>query len=151
MEVIHEIKGSCHCGNIKYRYFSPIPASELPIRKCDCSFCTKQASHYSSHPDGRLIIELAERAKTVTYCFGTQTAQAHLCSVCGAYPFMTCEIDANLYAVINVNTFDDDRIPKTNIPVLSLSNEPVENRLQRRKKYWISNVEIKERAEGSHF
>jgi hypothetical protein len=63
---------------------------------------------------------------------------------------MTCEIDANLYAIINVNTFDNDRIPKTNIPVLSLSNEPVENRLQRRKKYWIPNVEIKEPAEGSH-
>ena len=89
MGAIHEITGRCHCGNIEYTLFSQIPKIELPIRTCDCSFCTKQGACYTSHPKGRLQVQIKDQTQVKPYRFGTETADAMLCAICGVYPLIS--------------------------------------------------------------
>ncbi len=146
MEEMHEIKGSCHCGNLTYVYRSPIPPAELPVRACDCTFCTKQGACYTSHPEGKLAVRVRDKAKIGTYSFGTRSAVSHLCLQCGTFAFMTSAIEGRVYAVINANTLDAVRFDNKNVPILSLSDEPREKRLERRKKYWIGDFTLEERG-----
>ena len=53
------VSGGCHCGAVTYRYFSPVAQPDIQIRSCDCTFCTKHGARYTSHPEGRLEVELA--------------------------------------------------------------------------------------------
>ena len=49
-----------------------------------------------------------QRADAVSkYAFGTKTATFHVCNRCGAVPIVTSEISNRLYAVVNVNTFEN--------------------------------------------
>ncbi|HET7396050.1 MAG TPA: hypothetical protein VFK12_06395 [Gammaproteobacteria bacterium] len=45
---MHELTGSCHCGNIAVvLVFSKIP-DEIQPRACDCSYCRKHDTAYVS-------------------------------------------------------------------------------------------------------
>jgi hypothetical protein len=141
----HEISGGCHCGNISYSFSSPVPKAELQLRTCACSFCTKQGARYSSHPKGKLQVRIRDRTLTKPYRFGTETAEAQLCTNCGVYPLITAELDGRTYAVLNANSIDDLQIDPTAIPpALQLENLSVEERIARWKKAWIGQVEIKD-------
>ena len=143
MQVIHEISGRCHCGNIEYTFFSPLPKTELPIRTCDCSFCTRQGACYTSHPRGRLQVQIKDHALVKPYRFGTESAAAMLCSVCGVYPLITTDLDGQTYAVLNANSINGLHIDHSAIPpALHLENLSVEERIERWKKAWIGQVEI---------
>src|SRR5215467_12429066 len=101
------IDGSCHCGNIAFTLdWTPEPA-EIPARACSCSFCTRHGGVWTSCPSGSLKIAIAERDRASAYAFGTKTADFHICARCGVVPVVTSLIDGKLYAVVNVNTFDN--------------------------------------------
>jgi hypothetical protein len=143
LKAIHEISGRCHCGNIEYIFFSPLLKTELPIRTCDCSFCTKQGACYTSHPKGRLKVRFKDRSQVKAYRFGTESADAMLCSLCGVYPFITAEIDSQTYAVLNANSINGLHIDHAAISsALQLENLSVEERIERWKKVWIGHVEF---------
>ncbi|WP_020675382.1 GFA family protein [Geopsychrobacter electrodiphilus] len=143
MTAFHEIAGGCHCGNITYKFFSPLPKSELPLRSCDCSFCTKQGACYTSHPKGRLLIQIKDQAQIKHYRFGTETAEAILCASCGCFPFITAELDGQTFAVLNANSIDDLQIDHAVIPpALHLVDFSVAERIRRWKNFWIGQVEI---------
>jgi hypothetical protein len=65
-----------------------------------------------------------------------------VCTRCGAVPFVTSAIDGTVYAVVNVNTFENmDRT----LFVESSTNfdgEGTGERLDRRKRNWIPDVKI---------
>lgn len=149
MKAIHEISGRCHCGNIEFMFFSPLPKTELPIRTCDCSFCTKQGACYTSHPQGKLSVTIKDRSLLQTYRFGTESADAYICQQCGTYPFIASELDGKTYAVLNANSINGLHIDRAIIPpAQQLTNQTVEERKARWKKAWIGQVEIRFESNG---
>ena len=99
------IEGKCHCGNITYVLHWPGAGTEIPVRACSCSFCTKHGGTYTSHRDAELAAVVHDEALVSRYRFGTETAEFYLCCRCGVVPFVTSTIEDNLYAVVNVNSF----------------------------------------------
>jgi hypothetical protein len=65
-----------------------------------------------------------------------------VCSRCGTVPIATCEIDSRLYAVVNVNTFENVEPSCLRMSAASLGGEDVASRLARRKRNWIADVRI---------
>lgn len=143
MDGLHEIGGGCHCGNITYRFFSPVPEMELAIRSCDCSFCRKQGACYTAHPQGALKVVVRESEQVTRYRFGSESADVFLCSRCGVFPFIVGRIDDQLYAALNANSIDGLQIERAAVKTLSnLDKQSTEERLERWKKLWIPQVEI---------
>ena len=134
------ITGSCHCGNISFvMRWEPEPR-EIPARACTCSFCGKHGGLWTSCPAGSLDVTVRDPSLESRYVFGTKTAQFHICSRCGVAPVVTSRIDGRLYAVVNVNAFNDvDAVQLRRTPA-TFDQESEELRLVRRRRNWIGNV-----------
>jgi hypothetical protein len=136
------IAGSCHCRNIAFSLlWEPDPA-EIPARACDCSFCTKHGGLWTSHPAGRLTVNVRDPQQVSRYAFGTRTAEFHLCRVCGIVPLVTSRIDGHLYAVVSVNAFDNVPHAILRRAAASFERESEEIRLARRARNWIAQVDF---------
>jgi hypothetical protein len=136
------IHGECHCGNISFNLtWEPDPV-EIRARACDCSFCTKHGGVWTSNPGGRLEVLIENAALVSKYAFGTETAEFHTCMRCGVVPVATSRIDDGLYAVVNVNTFDNVDAALIRRAPASFDAEEQASRLERRKRNWIGNVKI---------
>ena len=140
------ITGKCHCGNIAFSLDWPDDASGIPARACDCSFCVKHGGVWTSNSRATLLATVDDAALVSKYAFGTKTADFHVCSRCGTVPFATCEIVGRLYAVVNVNTFENADPSRLLKSASSLQGEDVESRLERRKRNWIPDVRITDRS-----
>jgi hypothetical protein len=85
---------------------------------------------------------MADRSLVSTYAFGTKTADFHICSRCGVAPVVTSNIDGRVYAVVSVNAFEGvDPALLVRAPT-SFDGEGVDDRLSRRKRNWIPDVEF---------
>jgi hypothetical protein len=136
------INGSCHCGNIAFSLDWPGESPEIPARACDCSFCVKHGGIWTSNPKSALVANVTDAALVSKYSFGTKTATFHVCSRCGAVPLVTCELDNQLYAVVNVNTFQGVDPSRLRRSAADFEGEGVESRLARRKRNWIADVRV---------
>ena len=134
------LHGKCHCGNIAFQLDWDGDPHEMSARVCDCSFCVKHGGVWTSNPRARLTVAVADPARVSKYDFGTRTATFHICSRCGAVPVVTSEIDDHLYAVVNVNVFEDVDPSWHRRTSASFEGEDVESRLARRKRNWIADV-----------
>ena len=134
------IRGSCHCGNVRFVLRWPESESEIPVRKCGCTFCQKHAGAWTSHRDSELTVELDDRSLVSRYRFGTGTADFYVCSRCGVAPIVLSEIEGILYAVVNVNSFDDVGGLSFSSSATDFDGEDTGSRLERRKRNWIPNV-----------
>lgn len=136
------IRGRCHCGNISFTLTSEDASAEIPARACGCSFCTKHGGVWTSYANGRLRILIKDPAQASPYSFGTGTAEFHVCRTCGIVPVVTSRIEGRLYAVVSVNAFeeiDPSRIRRT---PSSFEGESEAERLARRARNWIGDVEF---------
>jgi hypothetical protein len=138
------IKGTCHCGNIAFELDWEGDPPEIPARACGCSFCVKHGGVWTSNPNSRLVVTIRDPALVSTYAFGTRTAEFHVCSRCGAVPFVTSEIAKRLYAVVNVNVLENVDQAWLRRASASFEGEDVESRLARRSRNWIRDVRIQE-------
>ena len=137
-----QIVGRCHCGNLSFELaWTPEPG-EIPVRACTCSFCTKHGGVWTSCPTGSLKVHVSEPELSSTYRFGTATADFHVCSRCGAVPVVTSEIEGRVYAVVNVNTFEDVDPALLRRAAASFDGEGEGARLARRQRNWIPSVEF---------
>ena len=136
------IRGSCHCGNIRYVLRWPLDGNEIPVRACSCGFCTKHRGTYASHPDAELDVMVSGEAPVSRYAFASGTAEFFVCCRCGVVPFATSEIDNRLFAVVNVNTFEPDDPLIFIQEATNFDGESTEERLARRKRNWIAAVSI---------
>lgn len=136
------ITGGCHCGNVSFTLdWQPDPA-EIPARACGCSFCTKHGGVWTSYAQGRLRVLERRPERVARYTFGTKTAEFHVCSDCGIVPVVTSRIENRMYAVVSVNAFDNaDALRLRRIPA-SFDGESEGDRLARRQRNWIGNVEF---------
>ena len=136
------IKGSCHCGNMSFSLtWDPDPA-EIPARACGCSFCQKHGGVWTSNPRGALEVRVKEPARVSRYSFGTKTADFHVCTRCGIVPVVTCELDGRLYAVVNVNAFENVDPALLKRGPTDFEGEATDARLARRKRNWIADVKF---------
>ncbi|HET7766500.1 MAG TPA: hypothetical protein VFK92_15560 [Burkholderiales bacterium] len=140
------IHGKCHCGNISFSLaWEPDPA-EIPARACSCSFCTKHGGVWTSNPKGALEVAVEDPALVSKYAHGTRTAEFHVCSRCGIVPVVTSRIDGHLYAVVNVNAFEDVDPSLLRRTPADFAGEGTDPRLARRKRNWIADVRFLERG-----
>jgi hypothetical protein len=100
------IEGKCHCGNITYALDWPGDGTEIAVRACGCTFCTKHGGVWTSHRDAELVAVVRDESLLSKYRFGTETADFYVCSRCGVAPLVTSTIGDRVYAVVNVNTFE---------------------------------------------
>jgi hypothetical protein len=140
------IDGKCHCGNIAFVLDWPGDSSEIVARACGCTFCTKHGGAWTSHRDAKLAVTVAQPDAVSKYAFGTQTATFHVCTRCGAVPIVTSVIAEQLYAVVNVNTFERFDFARLRRQAADFAGEAQQLRLARRQKNWIANVRIREGA-----
>jgi hypothetical protein len=143
------ITGSCHCRNIGFTLdWQPEPTA-IPARACGCSFCVKHGGLWTSCPTGTLRVVVRRTERVARYEFGTKTAQFHICVGCGIVPVVTSEIAGRLYAVVSVNAFDNvDAALLTRSPA-SFDGENQGDRLARRRRHWIGDVEFASGAQGA--
>lgn len=141
------IRGRCHCGNLSFSLlWEPDPAS-IPARSCGCGFCTKHGGVWTSHPAGLLKITVRETSALSRYEFGTKTAVFHVCTRCGVVPVVTSRIDGRLYAVVNVNAFEGAERSLVRASAADFDGEDQGDRLARRQRNWITNVEYVQAGE----
>jgi hypothetical protein len=138
------INGKCHCGNIAFELGWEGESPEIPARACGCSFCVKHGGVWTSNPRSRLTVVVRDAALLSKYAFATRTATFHVCSRCGIVPIVTSEIDGHLYAVVNVNTFENIDQSRLRRAGADFEGEELESRLARRKRGWIADVRITE-------
>jgi hypothetical protein len=142
------IRGKCHCGNISLILEWQGDPPEIPARACGCSFCVVHGGVWTSSPSSGLAVAIRDPALVSKYVFGTRTATFHVCSRCGAVPFVTSEIAGELYAVVNVNVLANvDEAWLRRVPS-SFEGEDIESRLARRRRNWIAKVRISEGPAG---
>jgi hypothetical protein len=136
------INGKCHCGNIAFELEWKGDPAEIPARACGCSFCVKHGGVWTSNPNSRLTVAIGDMSLVSKYAFETRTATFHVCSRCGAVPLVTSEIENHLYAVVNVNAFENVDQRQLHRAAASFDGENIEARLVRRKHNWIADVRI---------
>lgn len=137
-----QISGSCHCRNIQYVLEWPGSTADIAARVCGCSFCRKVGGAWTSNTGAKLISEIKNEAAISKYRFGTATADFHVCSLCGSVPYVISDIGQRLYAVVNVNTFDSIDSADLKRSPSNFDGEGTGDRLERRKRNWISDVRI---------
>ena len=136
------IEGRCHCGNIAFSLdWQPDPAW-IPARACTCTFCTRHGGVWTSYPEGRLRVRVADPSRVSRYAFGTETAAFQICMTCGVPVLVTSRIEGRLYAVVNVNTFENVDPALLQRSSSSLDGESIGDRLARRARNWIAHVDF---------
>jgi len=130
------IRASCHCGNIHVAFERPASGEKIPARACGCNMCTKHGAAWTSHPDGRFTLRIADAAQAARYRFGSKTADFHVCTTCGVIPIVTCTMDGKRYAVFNVRTFDDVERSELAETPMDFEGEGTGDRLARRRRNW---------------
>jgi hypothetical protein len=143
------ITGKCHCGNITFELDWEGEPPEIPARACGCSFCVKHGGVWTSNPTATLAVAVGDATLLSKYGFGTRTATFYVCSRCGTVPLVTSEIADHLYAVVNVNTFENVDPSRLRRGAANFEGEDVESRLARRRRNWIAHVRITEGAHSS--
>jgi len=136
------VNGKCHCGNIAFTLDWPDGQMEIPARACGCSFCVKHGGVWTSHPAAKLSVVTQDPALVSKYLFGTKTAAFHVCARCGVAPLVTSDVANHLYAVVNVNTFDDFDSSLLRRAASNFDGEDTQSRLARRTRNWIADVRL---------
>jgi hypothetical protein len=138
------IDGKCHCGNIAFVLDWPGVPTDIVARECSCSFCIKHGGVWTSNRDAKLSVTLQRVGAVSRYSFGTETAAFYVCTRCGAVPIVTSEIANRVYAVVNVNTFENLGSLHLRRQPANFDGEELPSRLARRQKNWIADVHISE-------
>jgi hypothetical protein len=138
---MHELGGSCHCGNVEFTLVTNKEVDSFVPRRCSCSMCRRHGASYISDPKARLVLRYRDRSQLSLYRVGHRTAQWVICSRCGALTVVLCEIEGQLRAVVRVQSMVEHSFPQPEV-VMNFESESVQERLQRRAKTWIGSVTV---------
>jgi hypothetical protein len=137
---MHDLKGSCHCGNVEFTLFTEKSPDEMVPRRCSCTMCRRHGASYISDPSARLVLRHHDPSLLSIYKLGHGTAQWVICSRCGVLTAVLCEIEGRLRAVVRVQSMVDHTFA-SEMPT-DFEDESVAGRLDRRAKSWIGTVEV---------
>lgn len=73
------IKGSCHCGAVRFEIDGEIPAQ---LTRCTCSFCAKRGALLAYFSPGQFQLLPAPSGDS-TYRWNTRAVAHHFCPLCG--------------------------------------------------------------------
>ncbi|HUP67795.1 MAG TPA: GFA family protein [Sphingomicrobium sp.] len=118
------LKGSCHCGAVKFT--AELPKGLGSARRCTCSICRMRgAVAVTGRIDGFTVHEGAD--KLATYRFNTMSAEHHFCTQCGIYTHhkrrsnpnelgvnVACLEGVSPFDFMEVVVYDGDRHPADN-------------------------------------
>jgi hypothetical protein len=138
---MHELRGSCHCGNVAFTLFTEKSTDDLVPRRCSCSMCRRHGGSYVSDPDGRLVLRYRDPTLLTSYRFGHGTARWIICAKCGVLTAVLCEIDGRLRAVVRVQSMLEHTFLSSETPT-DFEEESVAERLARRARTWIGTVDV---------
>jgi hypothetical protein len=99
---------------------------------------------WTSCPTGSLKVRVKDPSRVNKYLFGTKTAHFHVCASCGVVPVVTSLIDGRLYAVVSVNAFENVEPALLSRGSANFDGEGAGDRLVRRQRNWIADVEFGE-------
>jgi catechol 2,3-dioxygenase-like lactoylglutathione lyase family enzyme len=128
------LRGACHCGNLTLELESSRPIAELGARACTCTFCAPRRMRWTSDPNGRVEIGIADDVDTNRYRFGTGTADFLICRRCG-YVVAAVSDGPEPRAVINIDVLDRAAEFPAAEPK-DFDAEDVDARLVRRARNW---------------
>ena len=134
------LRGSCHCGNIRFVFITDKTDSELPKRECQCSFCLQHGRISTSDADGEMRVSIAETEKVTKYRFGHRTADFYVCQTCGAVPVVTSEVDGDTIGLVDVRMIENFSWSRADAAQHDFEGEQADARLTRRKGYWTGTV-----------
>ncbi|MEM0900754.1 MAG: GFA family protein [Pseudomonadota bacterium] len=97
------VRGSCHCGGVKFE--ADLVDGYETARRCDCSICRMRgAIAVSANVSEFTILKGGELLSL--YQFNTKQAEHYFCSVCGIYTHHKRRSKPHEYG-INVACIDD--------------------------------------------
>lgn len=132
------MQGSCKCGNISFDWRTHRQPDDFRPRACTCSLCASFDAAYVSDSDSQVEYRIKDSAQLDCRKSGTGTAAFLICANCNELILVTSEVDGNTYAVLNIRAIKDVQWSEP-VPA-AFDEENVEQRLQRRKRNWISKV-----------
>lgn len=138
---MNELRGSCHCGNVEFVFYTKKDLSELAPRRCSCSMCRRHGASYVSDPNGRLSLRYTDHSSLSLYNFGHGTSRWAICAKCGVLAAVLCEIEGRLRAVVRVQSMPEHLFPAPEVPT-NFDLESVAERLERRARTWIGSVDV---------
>ncbi len=128
--------GRCHCGNLSVRFETAKEPQDLPLRSCQCTFCTRHWTRNTVDPRGHAKVVVRDPEKLSRYQWGGLSAQFLVCRECGGYLGAVASIGGRRYMTVNFNLFDDAaRFTQPSEPV-EYGHETQEERRKRREAGW---------------
>ena len=145
-----QIKGQCHCWNLKYTLSSNNKLSDFQWRICQCSFCTSHWANWASDPLWKLDIKIQDKdlvnkyqnRNSISDSISELTADFYVCKGCWVLTLSVSNINWNEYAVFNLNSSEHAKRFADNFINTDFEWESLEERLERREKNWIWDVLI---------
>lgn len=135
-----ELKGACHCGNIRFVFATDKSDTELPIRECQCRFCRQHGRISTSDPDAEMRVKMSEPDNVNKYRFGHKTADFYICKNCGCIPVVTSKIEDTLVGLVDVRMIEGFAWSRDETSHSHLTGEEIDERLARRKRTWTGTV-----------
>jgi hypothetical protein len=150
------LHGSCACGNIKLKISWPLHANQdlqsvmndFKPRACDCRYCKKHGAAYVSHPQGELIIKIANSNSLGTYYQGgtDNLARFCYCKQCGTLTHVLHHLKGanggHLLGAVNYRTIDDFETIFTKKMQVSPRLLSTPEKIQRWQENWFAKVSI---------
>ncbi|WP_262690874.1 GFA family protein [Kordiimonas aestuarii] len=140
---MQRLEGGCYCGNISVRLDTEKAPDLLTPRACDCDFCTGHGASWVSDPDAHLEIEIQNEAAINLFEQGSKSARFWLCQRCGVLTCVTCDVDGERRAAVNVRALSDRSSfpPPTSVSPKALS---ADEKKARWSDVWIKGVTVKD-------
>lgn len=134
------LQGSCHCGQIRIKFQTPTPLSELEVRACQCSFCRRHGSQNVADPHGRVEITAPAESALVRYAFNLRTCDMVLCAKCGQYVAAVLDARGRKFCSLNVQGLGLRELLTSPTVTVSFEGETAEQRLNRRLTKWTPTL-----------
>lgn len=134
--------GSCHCGAVRVTFRASRPIMELPLGRCDCSFCRRHGARTVADPEGTVLIR-ARPGVLRRYRFGLGITDMLLCGNCGVYVAALIEHEGRALATLNANVLETRDALDPAPPLASYAGETADQRIMRRLARWTpASVDI---------
>ena len=79
-----QVKGGCHCGNVRFTVALPDPA--VTLLDCNCSICAMTGYLHLIVPDADFTLDEGKEELSL-YRFGSGKAKHFFCKICGIKSF----------------------------------------------------------------
>ena len=130
--------GRCHCGAIGFRYRTPLPPADWPVRACQCSFCRAHEVISTSHPSASIEFHADDLTTLQRYRFGLKTADFLTCGRCGVYIGAVLESDAGAFGIVNLRALTQAPVGLEAAASVSYDDEDAAGRVDRREERWAA-------------